>query len=107
MRTTRRALTTALVAAAGASGALAGPAQADPYRVDVCRHADQQAAPSDGWVPANVGHWTYYGPACGGGGKLHLSLDPTVGHADGNAATWTFTAPADTVVAGLVAQRDT
>jgi hypothetical protein len=78
-------------------------ATAATYAVDACQHPDGAIASTTGWTPAYNGSNMYYGSTCASGGTLATAVEPTMEHAFGDYATWSFAAPAGTTIRRLVA----
>ncbi|MBA2637767.1 MAG: hypothetical protein H0U79_06050, partial [Solirubrobacterales bacterium] len=91
----------ALAAIVASGGPVAERAEAGSYSQAVCQTSNAAlGAPTDGWSPSNGGGWTYYQNYCSSGG-LHVSLEDTVHHNDGDYASWSMSAPADTSISHL------
>lgn len=84
--------------------ALAPRAAATPYTVvSAC---DAGVARYDGWKPVQIGSTGALTAACSGGDvALHGELVPTVAHGQGDTASWSFSAPADTSVVAISGSR--
>jgi len=91
-----------------ALGVVALPASASAadgtYAVHSCKGPSNQPAPTTGWAPTQSAG-TAAVDGCAGGGGLSLSLGPNPAGSYG--ASWTFTAPADTSIVSLAADRRT
>jgi hypothetical protein len=108
LSTTRRVGAGALAAVAAAlPGAIALPtddAQADTYKVAVCKTPGGVPAPVDGWS-LSLGANVLGGNNCPGG-PLDVFLSTSVSHPDGAGGSWSFTAPADTTITAFSGRRD-
>jgi hypothetical protein len=92
-----RRLTVAVLMAAVCSAAGAGPARGGTYTVESCTNGS-----SSGWAPFHSGPYSAWGNSCGVvGGALHAAITSGAG----STAGWTFTAPADTTIAGFSLTR--
>jgi hypothetical protein len=88
-----RRLTVAVLMAAVCSAAGAGPARGGTYAVESCNNGS-----TSGWSPFYSGSYSGWANSCTvGGGMLHAAI--SAGAA--STAGWTFTAPADTNIAGF------
>lgn len=101
-----RTLTAGLAAAAVAM-ATAGTASAGSYHVYSCRTPAGEAAPADGWSGVKTGTSVYVENTCQqAGGSLVAALGPQAGRRTNTAqATWAFTAPPATKIAGATLWR--
>lgn len=93
------ALTTTIAAAALAAAA---DSQAAIYSLEQCTTARPGIS---GWDPSASGSWVYYGNSCSTGGTMSTSFDAGQSHGAGDVATWTFTAPANTTISAISAER--
>jgi hypothetical protein len=97
----RGALVALSVLAWGASGAQAGE-----YHVYGCRMPNGQVAPTDGWSEARLGTSDSTQDTCATGGALVAALSDGATHeVETDRATWTFSAPAETTIAGATLWR--
>ncbi len=88
-----RRLTLALILAAVCSAGGAGPARGATYTVESCSNGSLS-----GWSPFQYGLWSAWGSSCAGAGG---AMGASISTAAGSTAGWTFTAPADTDIAGF------
>ena len=89
-----RRLTVAVLMAAVCAAAGAVPAEGATYTVESCNNGS-----SSGWAPFYSGAYSGWGNSCGvAGGALHAAISSGAG----STAGWTFTAPADTTIAGFL-----
>jgi hypothetical protein len=96
-----------LVLASGtAAVAGAGVAQAGQFHVYACRTPSGASAPADGWSGSKVGAATFVGDTCPQGGALVAALYEEPNRTANTAtATWAFSAPPNTSIAGATLWR--
>ena len=90
------------VALMAAAAAVPGSARAGEYHVYSCRTPSGESAPADGWSGSKTGTATLAEDTCSqpGGALIAALRDQTARTANADVATWAFTAPPDTTLAG-------
>jgi len=97
-RTVHLAFLVALAAAAG----LPAASGAATYQLEQCTSAHPEV---NGWEPSYGGNWVYYGNGCSSGGTLSAYFDAARAHNSGDVVQWVFSAPQNTTVASVSAER--
>ncbi len=114
----RRSIATLMLAFPGRAGAVlamavmlcvlapATDAWAGKYHVYSCRMPNGEVAPTDGWSGTTTGVSDSTQDTCGTGGALVAALSDGATHeVETDHATWTFSAPAETKIAGATLWR--
>lgn len=85
----------------------AASASAGEYHVYSCRTPSGEVAPADGWVGEKVVDWDRAEDTCSqpGGALVAAEGDETVHPTNTDAATWTFSTPADETMTGATLWR--
>jgi hypothetical protein len=100
-----RVLTGVIPAFLGLAALCCTAARAGDYHLYSCRTPAGLPAPADGWTPSRSGPETFTPNTCEAGGALAAALGQATRTANSDLATWTFTAPPDTTLAGATLWR--